>query len=134
MAYSAILFCTLVTVYSCTKNSKDNLSQPARANPDKIVNAIIAPGQTYVLNVASSGNVSIYQQASHYLLSQTSFDEKISAFVYQYVPASDFAGTDKVVLMHTAEATSPGSNNGCNYGGDRMSSSAIMIAVNITVQ
>jgi hypothetical protein len=133
IACSAILFCTFVLFPSCTKSSKDDFSQPT-ANPDKVINAKVAPGETYILSVASTGNVSIYQQASHYQLSQTGFDEKMAAPVYKYIPASGFTGADKVILVHTIDASTPGSSNGCNNGEDHESGKTTFIAVNITVQ
>jgi hypothetical protein len=132
IACSAILFCTLVLSLSCTKNSRDDFSQPV-ANPDKIINAKVVQGETYTLNVASTGNVSIYQQASHYQLSQAGYDEKMAAPVYKYIPASGFTGLDKVLLVHSIDALVPGSN-GCNNGQDHKDTKSTLIAVNITVQ
>jgi hypothetical protein len=134
ITYSGVLFCTLVLLLSCSKNAKDNLSQSTPAMPDRIINAKVAPGQTYSLSITNSGVVSIYKQAAHYLVSETGIDEKNGSIIYKYSPASGFTGTDEVLLSHSTEI-STSNNNGCNYGNgsDRMSIHTSSIAVKITV-
>ena len=61
--YSAISFFSLVVLLSCSKNAKESLAEPASLNPDRVINAYVAPGETYVLNIANTGGVSIYKQA-----------------------------------------------------------------------
>ena len=134
ITYSTVLFCILILLLSCSKNSKDNLSQSTPAMPDRIINAKVAPGQTYSLSVANSGDVSIYKQAAHYLVSETGIDEKNGSIIYKYSPASGFTGTDEVLLLHSTEILTS-NNNGCNYGNgtDHISSQTTSIAVKITV-
>lgn len=132
IAYSAVLFCTLVLLLSCSKSSKDSFSRSTAATPDRIVNAKIAFGQSYTLSVATSGNVNINKQAAHYLVSETGIDEN-GSLVYKYVPASGFKGNDEVILLHTIETTEY-SNNSCNYGSSsRMNTISSSIVVKIVV-
>ena len=130
--YSTVLFCTVVLLLSCSKNAKDDFSQPTSAITDRIINAKVAPGQTYTLSIANSGEVSIYKQAAHYLVSETGIDEN-GSIIYKYSPASGFTGIDEVLLSHRTEISI--NNNGCIYdsGADEMRSHATSIAVKITV-
>lgn len=117
IANSAVLFFSLVLLLSCSKNSKDSLS-PTTTNPDKVIHAKVAPGQTYRLDVASKGNLGIIRQAAHYSMSETGVAEN-GYLVYKYMPATGFTGTDEVLLSHGTEITDD-NYNGCNYGGSQM--------------
>ena len=130
IAYSAVLFFSLALLLSCSKNSKDSLS-PTTTNPDRVVLAKVAPGQTYVLDVAIKGDLSIIRQAAHYSVSETGVAEN-GYLVYKYIPAAGFNGTDEVLLSHSTEAEDDISN-GCNYGESRINISSSTIAVKITV-
>ncbi len=131
--YSAISFFSLVVLLSCSKNVKESLAEPASLNPDKVINAKVAPGETYVLNIANTGGVNIYKQASYYSLSQTGTNEN-GILIYQYIPAKGFTGADKVLLLHSSETNVSANYNGCNYNSNDMSSRTTLIAVNLTVQ
>ena len=131
IAYSAVPFFSLALLLSCSKSLKDSFSPSTPASPDRIINAKVAPGQTYILNVANSGDVNISRQAAHYLVSETGINE-IGAIVYKYSPASGFKGADEVLLTHRTEIAGS-SYNGCNYGSDNRSSHTSLIAVKITV-
>ena len=131
--YSAISFFSLVVLLSCSKNAKESLAEPASLNPDRVINAYVAPGETYVLNIANTGGVSVYKQASYFSLSQTGTNEN-GALIYQYISAKGFTGADKVLLLHSSETNLSTSNNGCNYNNNEMSSRTTLIAVNLTVQ
>lgn len=130
IAYSAVLFFSLVLLLSCSKNSKDSFS-PTTAKPDRIITAKVAPGQTYVLEVAIKGNLSITRQAAHYSVSETGIAEN-GHLVYKYMPAVGFNGADEVLLSHSTEAEDDISN-GCTYGESRISISSSTIAFKITV-
>jgi len=130
IAYSAVLFFSLVLLLSCSKNSKDSLS-PTTTTPDRIVLAKVAPGQTYVLDVAIKGDLSIIRQAAHYSVSETGVAEN-GYLVYKYMPAAGFNGTDEVLLSHSTEIIDDNYND-CNYGGSRMKNSSSTIVVKISV-
>ncbi len=130
--YSVVLFCTISLFLSCSKNAKDSFSRSTPAMPDQIINAKVAPGQTYSLSIANSGDVSISKQAAHYLLSETAIDEKNGSIVYKYIPASGFTGHDEVLLSHRTES-SVSNNNSCNYGGDNRGVHSSSIAIKFTV-
>lgn len=130
IAYSAVLVFSLLLLLSCSKNSKDSLS-PTTAKPDRTITAKVAPGQTYVLDVAIKGNLGIISQAAHYRVSETGIDEN-GHLVYKYMPAVGFNGADEVLLSHSTEAEDDISN-GCNYGESRINISSSTIAVKITV-
>jgi hypothetical protein len=119
----ASLFCLLIVLFSCKKESLNQASPISREN---IINVSVAQGQTYVYNAGASGSLSIRKQASHYYLSQTGFDDKNTAAIYTYTPAKGFAGSDEVALTHTVSALSNigsyggGScHNGNNYSGNK---------------
>lgn len=130
IAYSAVLFFSLVLLLSCSKNSKDSLS-PTTRNPDRVIHAKIAPGQTYLLDVANKGNLSIIRQAAHYSVSEAGVAEN-GYLVYKYMPATGFNGTDEVLLSHGTEITDD-NYNGCNYGGSQIKNTSSTIAVKIIV-
>ena len=127
IAYSAVLFSTLVLLLSCSKSSKDSFAR-STTTPDRIVNAKLAPGQTYTLSVATAGSVNINKQAAHYLVSETGMGEN-GSLIYRYIPASGFKGNDEVTLLHTIE-TMDYNNSSCNYGNssqiNRISSSVVV--------
>ena len=130
--YSAVLFCTLALLLSCSKNAKDNFSRSTPVVPDRIVTAKIAPGQTYTLTIGNSGDVSINKQAAHFLISETGIDEKNGSIIYKYIPASGFTGIDEVLLSHKTESLISNSSN-CNYGGDNRGIHSSSIAIKFTV-
>ena len=129
--YSVVLFCTLSLLLSCSKNAKDSFSRSTPAMPDRIINAKVAPGQTYTLSIANSGDVSISKQAANYLVSETAIDEK-GSIIYRYIPASGFTGIDEVLLSHSPES-SVSNNNSCNYSGDNREIHSSSIAIKFTV-
>ena len=137
ITFSAVLFSTLVLLLSCTKNAKDSFSRSEPAMPDRIINAKVAPGQTYTLTVANSGDVSIRKQAAHYLVSETGMDEKSGSLIYKYSPATGFTGIDEVLLSHKMEFTTSGSSIGsssCNSNGDNRSVQVSSIVIKLTVK
>ena len=105
------------------------------SNTEKIINAKVSPGQTYVLEVVPGGNLSITKQAAHFSLSETGINEN-GNLIYKYIPVTGFQGNDEVFLLHKTEVVSDNYNNnsGCNYGGSHMSSKSVSIVVNLTVQ
>ena len=118
---------------SCSKNAKENLAVPRSSGPDKVINAKVVPGEAYVLNIANSGGVRIYQQALHYSLSQAGANED-GSLIYQYISAKGFTGTDKVMLLHTVESALLSNSNDCNYVNSGMSSRVTLIELNLAVQ
>ena len=131
ITYSVVLFCTLSLLLSCSKNAKDSFSRSTPAMPDRIINAKVAPGQTYTLSIANSGDVSINKQAANYLVSETAIDEK-GSIIYRYIPASGFTGIDEVLLSHKSEYAE-GNINGCNNGSNNRSIQTASIAIKFTV-
>ena len=129
---SVVLFCTISLLLSCSKNAKDSFSRSTPAMPDQIIKAKVAPGQTYSLSIANSGDVSISKQAAHYLVSETAIDEKNGSIIYKYIPTSGFTGNDEVLLSHSPES-SVNNNNSCNYGGDNREIHSSSIAIKFTV-
>jgi hypothetical protein len=115
---------------ACSKSS-DNGFAP-HANPDQVISAKVAPGQTYSLDVALRGKLSIARQAAHYSLSETGINDKNGYLVYKYISAPGFTGDDEVVLSHVTEAAYT-NYAGCNYGGSQMTNSSTSIVVRISV-
>ena len=93
---------------SCSKESPNTLIAIPASNA---MNVTIAPNQPYELNLNSSGIVSVSRQASHFKISETSFDSKTGFVVYKYIPATDYIGEDEVILSNTKAADA--SNSGC---------------------
>lgn len=133
IAYSAVLFCTLVLLLSCSKSSKESFTRSTSTAPDRIVNAKVAPGQTYTLSVAAAGSVNINKQAAHYMVSETGISEN-GSLIYKYIPASGFKGNDEVILLHTIE-TMDYANSSCNYGSSsQMNLISSSVVVKIVVE
>jgi len=133
IAIPAVVFCTLVLFTSCTKSSADSFDQNTALVPESIITAKVSPGQSTVLTFDDFGELSVFRQASHFKISQTSIDPKNSNLLYTYSPADGFSGTDEVMLAHK---TPTGYNGGsCNYGDSQGMSSTrtSYIAVKITV-
>lgn len=132
IAYGAVVFSTLVLLPSCSKNSAADFKQNSSLSPDKVINTKISPGQTHVINIDNSGELSIVRQASHFKISQTGINRENSALIYTYSPSEGFKGSDEVVLAHK---TATGYSGTCNYGdAEGMSSSrTLLIAIKFTV-
>ncbi len=106
-----VLLCMMIVFQSCSKQSTNQMIAPASPN---VINAIIAPNQSYLLNVNSTGNVSIEKQASHYQVSKAAPDTKSGKIVYEYLPAKDYTGKDEVVLSSKITIYTSEGGGGCN--------------------
>lgn len=128
------LFLSLISL-SCSKQSTKELVAPASPT---VINALIAPNQSYQLNVANPGTVNIEKQASHYMISTTLTDEKSGGLLYQYLPSQDFTGQDEVVLSNKILVTSSDNRGGCSssYANDHTVSTSyntVYTTIRITV-
>ena len=104
----ACLLCISV-FQSCSKQSPNAF---VAIPPSNSMNVNIAPNQSYELNLNSSGIVNVSKQASHFKISETSFDSKTGSIVYKYIPAVDYTGNDEVILSNTTAVAN--SNSGCS--------------------
>lgn len=142
MLFPTGLLGVLVLLQSCSKESQsDMLVAPS----PKIINARIAPNETYLLNLDNMYDVKVYKQATHFKTSQTETDLKSGLPVYKYIPAADFTGEDEVVLSSTKTVmTSSQGGGGCNSdhmgygsssssGGSSMSYSTTYITVKLSI-
>jgi len=127
---TAILLC-LISVQSCTKNSKDNLIAPAQ--PNQFIKASVSSGQTYVFTAGFTGTLIVSQQASHYQMSQTGFDVN-GSIIYKYNSIPGYTGTDEVILSYNPKAVTSEGNSGCpaNQNGSDPSNAIISIKINVT--
>ncbi len=112
--YIPVFFCVLVIFQSCSKQSTNEMVAPVSPN---IINAKIAPNQTYQLTLNYKENVSIAKQALHYKVSKAEPDAKTGQMTYEYVPAQDYTGTDEVVISSSKIVTTENSS-GCNNNND----------------
>ncbi len=131
LSLTAVIFFAISLLVSCSKSTKDNFTPSTSRTADRVINATVAPGQTYILTISTSGEANISKQASHFLVSETGVDEKNGALIYKYLPATGFTGTDEVVLTHRTDIYKSGSD--CNYGGDSRSSHASSISIKFNV-
>ena len=106
-----VLLCMMIVFQSCSKQSTNQMIAPASPN---VINAKIAPNQTYLFNVNSSGDVSIEKQASHYKISKIAPDAKSGQMVYEYLPAQGYSGADEVVLSRKITIYTSGGGGRCN--------------------
>ena len=136
IAFGAVVFCSLVLLPSCSKNSSADLNEHSALNPDRVITAKVSPGETQTLNIDNLGELSIVRQALHFKISQAGIDPKNSSLIYSYSPADGFTGNDEVLLAHKIESfdintASPSCSN--NSGDSKMSMITTYIAIKITV-
>ncbi len=131
--YFVFACCLFIFSESC---SKESTNSTVEIPPSNSMNVTIAPNQSYELNLNSSGVVSVSKQASHYQISETSFDSKTGSIIYKYVPAVDYIGSDEVILSNTKAATNSGSachgSHGSNNDNTTYSTSYTIIKLNIS--
>ena len=130
VVFGAILLC-LISVQSCTKNSKDNLIAPAQ--PNQFIKASISSGQTYVFTAGSTGTLIISQQASHYQMSQAGSDVN-GSIIYKYNSIPGYTGPDEVILSYNPKAVTSEGKSRCpaSQNGSDPSNTIISIKINIT--
>ena len=92
--------------------SKDVVKSPSPAAG--LINVNLSTNQSYELSLGS-GQVSIYQQATHYQTSQTNTNAETGSVTYKYVPQLNFTGNDEVIISTTTLVTSAASRSGCNH-------------------
>jgi hypothetical protein len=128
--YTIVLCCLLLSVVSCRKQSP----QPA-TEPEQVINAIVAPGQTYTYTPPSSGTLSINRQATHFEMSEVGTENNNSSVVYQYAPAKGYKGPDEPPLKFGTTVSYSGGGGGCNWGGNQNNYSTVTstIIIKITV-
>ena len=134
LVYPAILFCLLLSVQSCKKESR--LAE-GRVQQDEVITAAVAAGQTYIFNAGTTGTLIVNQQASHYQLSQAGIDSKNGAAIYTYTPAAGYTGADEVSLKHTmpntgGQESSGGCHNGNHHNNDGDNNRIIVIKIAVT--
>jgi hypothetical protein len=124
---------SLVLLSSCSKKAASDAVAPM--NPS-VVNVNIGANVSYQLPLDNSGVVSISKQASHYQVSHTTLDNKSGMMVYEYVPATDFQGTDEVVLSKTSTSVVTGSECANNHSSNSQSTVTItsytLIKINVS--
>ena len=108
------IFACCLFIFFSESCSKESTNTTVAIPPSNSMNITIAPNQPYELNLNSSGIVSVSKQASHYQISETSFDSKTGSIIYKYIPALNYTGSDEVILSNTKAATNSGS--GCQGG------------------
>lgn len=114
VTYLACFSLLAITTSSCSKEEHNEITQQAQV--PQVINANVAAGQTYVLNMGAESTVSIKTQALHHQLSEisTALD---GSTVYKYAPAKGYTGADEVTLQQTITSTS-GGGGGC-YNGNQ---------------
>jgi hypothetical protein len=124
----------MVFSLSCKKESHDMIPLSA---PGETLNVKIAPNQSYQLDLADAGTVSISRQAIHFLVSDATANNENGALVYKYIPATDFTGNDEVVLLATKTVVNytTSNNGGCPASGNGYTTSVTnkSISLKITV-
>lgn len=104
-----ILICIMVVFQSCSKQSKEMIA-PVSPN---VINATIAPNQSYTFTINTPGELNIEKQASHYKISKAGLDENDHP-VYEYLPAQDYRGKDEIVLSNRTTTYTSEGGSGCN--------------------
>ena len=115
---------------SCSKQTGNELIVPVSPN---IIEARISPNQSFLLNLNSVSG-SIVKQALHFLVSKTELDEKSGSMVYEYVPATNYVGTDEIVISKSQVVNNR--NTGCqNNHNDNSSArtSTTFTTIKITI-
>ncbi len=111
-AVAAIFFMCIVLL-SCSKQSINDEVSPRLTN---IINATIAPNQSYHFTISDPGEVSIVKQAKHYKTSETALEAESGKMIYNYTPAQNFTGTEEIIL--TNKKAVPIVYGGCNGSHD----------------
>ncbi len=78
-AISATLFICIMLL-SCSKQSINDEVSPDLTN---VINATIAPNQSYHFTVSEPGEVSIVKQAKYYKISETSLEAESGKMIYR---------------------------------------------------
>lgn len=107
-AISATLFICIMLL-SCSKQSINDEVSPDLTN---VINATIAPNQSYHFTVSEPGEVSIVKQAKHYKISETALEAESGKMIYSYTPSQDYTGTEEIIL--TNKKAVPIVYGGCN--------------------
>jgi hypothetical protein len=131
-----VLTAMMVFFVSCKKESIQQ--NTAVQSADQVISIKISSNQSYQINLSDAGNVSISRQANHFLVSETNLDTESGALYYKYTPATDFTGTDEVLLSSTKTVTNyaAGISGGCpsqNTGSSSSSSSTKYITIKLAI-
>lgn len=104
-------------VASCNKHHKGTHSV-------QTINATVDMNKSYQFDLGSVGpreSAEISQQAQHYNFSETSDVNGKGHFVYNYMPALNYTGTDQVSITvgagHHHDCGAQGHNGGCQHSG-----------------
>lgn len=132
-AIPATLFFICLLVSSCSKQSINDQVSP---NVTNIINATIAPNQSYHFTISEPGEVSIVKQAKHYKISETVFQTDGRQMIYSYTPAQDYTGSEEIILTNKkAVAVVYGGCNGNhdnNQANTSYTTAYMMIRINVS--
>ena len=105
--YLIISVGTLILLPGCSKEEPVN-------TPANIIRISLGRNETVHYDLGYFGEEEgalISKQPSHYLASKTDRDINTGKIMYTYTPASDFAGTDEVVLKSMRGSDGASANN-----------------------
>lgn len=105
-----VLTAVMVFFVSCKKESIQNET----TSSVQVIAVKISPNQSYQVNMPDAGNLNISTQANHFLVSEAHMDTESGQAVYKYIPATDFTGTDEVMLSSTKTITTYATGSGCS--------------------
>jgi hypothetical protein len=128
LSLALMLSSLLLFTISCSKQPPAEIEKPA---PVETINAVVSPGNPYILNVSGYSNVIISQQAARFAVSKTEIDAKDGVLIYKYIPENGFSGSDEVRLLTSSTTYSNG--NGCNGGGSYARTYSSTIVIKFTV-
>ena len=124
----------IFALQSCQK------SDMKKDHEDKIVyqtvDATINANETYTYTVPenkSDDPFGITSQASHYKTSELENEST----TYKYIPATDYTGSDKVVISNVEEQHDGNHSNGggnCNGNHHHEDETELVIAINLTIK
>ncbi len=116
---SAATFFICIMLLSCSKQSINDEVSPDLTN---VINATIAPNQSYHFTVSEPGEVSIVKQGKHYKTSEMAREAESGKMIYNYTPAQDYTGTEEIIL--TNKKAIPIISGGCNGTHDNNQANA----------
>ena len=107
ISVSTMLVCLAVILLSCKKDSKEVIERIE-------INVMLRANQIYEYNLGAFGDeegVSVFRQASHFIVSAAEMEVATGIVTYTYQPATNYVGCDEVELVSAKGSDGASANN-----------------------
>lgn len=122
-----------VTTQSC-KKEKDDQDKIVYQTVDATINA----NETYTYTLPENKSDDVFAITSQALHAKTS-ELQNEATTYKYIPATDYTGSDKIVIstveeQHDGQHNNGGGGGNCNGNNHHDEETAMVITINLTIK